>query len=347
MKLIYNLGGGLPDPMVFPRSFSSPIIPFERTLSFQDLDEELIRLLKYRGIDASKDEILITTGSIQGIFIFSNTLLNDGDKVALEYPTFAGAIRVFKSRNVIPVKLPVIPYYDINIKDKIKAVYTIPTGQNPTGIHMKLEDKKRILEMAEERDFFILEDDAYGLLTPEEPTIKSLDKNGRVIYITTLSKVFSSGLRLGIMVAKPSLIEKFRDMKEEIDGGNSSISLSLLYGSLKDGSFWEGISRAKRIYEEKKVIMEEALKKYLPEAEWTRPEGGLFFFIRVKGIDSDQLQEKLARKVLISPGTKFFFDGNGKEYLRLSFSYSTPNDIEKGIEIISQEIYEMKKNSKV
>lgn len=84
------------------------------------------------------------------------------------------------------------------------------------------------------------------------------------------------------MVAKPSLIEKFRDMKEEIDGGNSSISLSLLYGSLKDGSFWEGISRAKRIYEEKKVIMEEALKKYLPEAEWTRPEGGLFFSLGLR-----------------------------------------------------------------
>jgi len=336
VKLTYNLGGGLPDPSIFPKKISD--IHFEPEISFQELDKELLKILNYRGINAKNEELLLTTGSIQGIYIFSYSFIDPGDKIAIEYPTFAGAIKVFKARNPDLVKLPVIPYYNIEVKEKIKAMYVIPTGQNPTGINMKLEDKKRLLELAEEKDFIILEDDAYGLLTPEQPTLKSMDKNGRVVYITTLSKVFSSGIRLGIMVADKEINETFRKVKENIDRGNSTLSLSLLFESLKDGSFWEGLTRAKRIYNEKKSIMGEALNRYLPQAEWNYPEGGLFYFIKIKGINSEQLLTKVKDKVIFSPGSKFFFDGYGKEYLRLSFSYSSPEEIEKGIEIISKEI---------
>jgi 2-aminoadipate transaminase len=132
---------------------------------------------------------------------------------------------------------------------------------------MRLEDKKELLELAEEKDFIILGDDAYGLLNPEQPTLKSLDKNGRVVYITTLSKVLSPGIRLGIMVADKEIMEIFKLIKQNIDGGNSSPSLSLVYSSPKDGSFWDGLSKAKIIYKEKKEVMAETLKIYLPQAE--------------------------------------------------------------------------------
>ncbi len=337
-KLTCNLAGGLPDPRIFPRKIQIQKIPFGQETSFPELNKQILKILNYRGINAKEEEILLTTGSIQGIYIFAYSFIDKGNKVAMEYPTFAGAIKVFKSRNANLIKLPVIPYYDIEIKEEIKALYVIPTGQNPTGVHMKLEDKKRLIELAEEKDFIILEDDAYGLLTPEQPTLKSLDKNRRVIYLTTLSKVFSSGIRLGIMVADEEIIKLFTNIKENIDGGNSTLSLSLIYESLKDGSFWEGLTRAKRIYNEKKSVMGEALNKYLPKAEWKYPDGGLFYFIRIKGIDSEKLLEKVKDKVTFAPGTRFFFDGYGKEYLRLSFSYSSLEEINEGIKIISKEI---------
>lgn len=338
--MTYNLAGGLPDPRIFPRNLKIFEMNFEQAISFNELDNEILKILRYRGINAKKEEILLTTGSIQGIFIFAYAFINSGDKVAIEYPTFAGAIRVFKSRGAKFVKIPVIPYYDLKIKEEngIKAVYVIPTGQNPTGIHMRLEDKKELLELAEEKDFIILEDDAYGLLNPEQPTLKSLDKNGRVVYITTLSKVLSPGIRLGIMVADKEIMEIFKLIKQNIDGGNSSPSLSLVYSSLKDGSFWDGLSKAKIIYKEKKEVMAEALKRYLPQAEWNYPEGGLFYFIRINGIDSEKILEKVKDRVIFSPGTKFFFDGYGKEYIRLSFSYSRPEEINEGIKIISEAI---------
>ena len=144
MKLTYNLGGGLPDPSIFPKKISD--IHFEPEISFQELDKELLKILNYRGINAKNEELLLTTGSIQGIYIFSYSFIDPGDKIAIEYPTFAGAIKVFKARNPDLVKLPVIPYYyNIEVKEKIKAMYVIPTGQNPTGINMKLEDKKDFL----------------------------------------------------------------------------------------------------------------------------------------------------------------------------------------------------------
>lgn len=332
-----NMAGGLPDPRIFPRSFYSDI-PFEPSFMIPGLDREIKKVLSFRGINVSTDEFLLTTGSIQGIFLFSRTILNPGDRVAVEYPTFAGALRVFKSVKVSLVKLPVIPYYDLRLPENVKVVYVIPTGQNPTGINMRIEEKKALLEMAEEKDFLILEDDAYGFLNPEEPTLKSMDRVGRVVYLTTFSKVLSPGLRLGLMVAHEDLIREFIKVKENVDGRNSSVSMALLYQSLRDNSFWEGLTRAKRIYEEKKDIMAEALDKFLPNAEWSYPQGGLFFFVRIKGINSGNLLNKVKDDVVFMPGAKFFFDNCGLDYFRLSFSYSSPPDIEKGIEIISKNI---------
>ena len=237
------------------------------------------------------------------------------------------------------------------LEDKIKLyspklIYTIPNFQNPTGRTASLERRRKYLELAEKYNAVIVEDDPYGLLRYEGqsvPSIKSMDEDGRVIYITSFSKVISPGLRVGAAVAAPQVLRKMIIGKQATDVHTNSLSQAVIDAFLRMGYLSEQLKKSNRIHGERKNKMQEMLDKYFPSnVKYTRPSGGLFIWAELRdGINTlDVLKKATERDVAFIPGTHFFAEGDGLNTMRLNFSNSSFERIEKGVRILGETIAE-------
>lgn len=318
--------------------------------------DTLQTMLQKQGISAEKENILVITGSIQGAFLTAAGFIDPRDTIITESPTYSINLETFRLHRpkIIGISLDekgvriddLLKKLSELKKDNIhpKFLYTIPDFQNPTGISMDIERRKKLIELAKEFKVLILEDSPYYFLRYEgekKPTLKELGGD-HVIYVGSFSKVFSTGIRVGYLVAHKKIIQKFKLIKQGIDFCTPVLN-QLLIKKLIDTKFIEKqIKIVCDIHRKKLNIMLDALGKYMPEGiEWTRPQGGIFLWVQLpEEIDCDELLKRaVERKVAFTPGNAFFPENIPKNSnLRLNFTYPPEDKIEIGIEILAQVI---------
>ncbi len=363
---IISFAGGNPSPQSFPGSElaelsleilgknSATVLQYGVTTGMESLRETVAGNLRAIGIQARGGEVMITSGSSQGINLTARAFVNPGDVVLVESPTFLGALQTFYlyQAQVKSVHTDACGLIPEDLEEKIKRykpkfLYTIPTFQNPTGRTISPERRKKVLEICVKYGVFVLEDDPYRDLRysgDPVPPIKSYDTSNQVIYLYSFSKIISPGLRVGAVAADQAILDKFNICKQGEDVHTSNLSQALVDAYCKAGLLWEHISKICAMYKQQRDAMLWHLQTEFPgEVKYSVPDGGLFIWVELpKGMNAESLFEKaLARKVLFVPGEHFYCDQPEKNTLRLNFSMASVPQIEQGMATLAAAVKEM------
>ena len=364
-----SFGGGLPNPSAFPvdiihknidKIFEGDIknaLQYGSTEGYIPLRGVLAdRMKKNNNINCTLHDILMTTGAQQALFLSALCFLDPGDTYLSSVPTYLGAIQAF---GAFEANCESIPMTDVDIDiDSLrrnlkrlhrtginpKFLYTVSNFQNPSGETVSLSNRKELLDIASEYDFLIIEDDPYGELIFEGkfiPPIKSFDKKGRVIYVSTFSKILAPGFRLGWVIASKQILDKLVLAKQAADLCTNVFSQYVAYEYIKGGYLDKQVVEIKKLYKKKRDLMLDALKKYFPKgSKWTIPTGGMFIWITLpEGINTSiMLQKAIAEKVAYVSGDAFYPDGGNYNSMRLNFSFSEDEVIKSGIRRLSEVI---------
>jgi 2-aminoadipate transaminase len=284
------------------------------------------------------------TGSQQPLDLMGKIFLDAGDCVLTENPTYMAALQAFQSYEVrfaavptdedglIPEALP-----ELIEREHPKFLYTIPNFQNPTGVTLSAERRRALYTIAARYGLVILEDDPYGALRYAGlsiPSVKSLDTEGIVVYLSTVSKTIAPGLRIGWAVASEEIRHKLTIAKQAADLHTSSLDQRIVHRYLTDFDSDSHVERIRHSYGERFAIMDAALTETMPPGfTWTHPQGGMFLWVTCpEGVNTHELMlEAFARKVLFVPGRDFFPDASGQRFMRLNFSNASPEQIRIGI----------------
>ncbi len=348
---VISFAAGNPSPLSFPvekmHSVAEEIFQNEASFAFQygitegypRLREQISLRLKERfNTGSDDDEVIITTGGQQGIDLCAKVLCNEGDVVICENPSFIGALNAFRSYNTKLVGID-LENDGMNIEalenalkanPNAKMIYVIPTFQNPAGITTSLEKRKAILDLAKKYDVIILEDNPYGELRfsgEDVPTIKSLDTEGRVVYCSSFSKILSAGMRIGFVCGPKELVQKIVVLKQ-VNDVHTNLFFQMVASKFIDKyGLDDHINFIKKLYRDKCNLMLSELDKHIAgKAEYTRPDGGLFIWVTVKGGNGDEIAKKaIANKLAVVTGSSFNpIQGGYSPSVRLN--YSTPSD---------------------
>lgn len=358
-----RLSSGYPAPALVPseeiKFAVDRLLDEERDLPLHYLGSPRVPQLKkflqnrmeQRGVEASDDELIVTSGACQAIDLIARVLLDDEAVVAVESPTYMEALEVFQNYTEHYLTVPIdenglqtdlLASMLAERKEKgqplPRLLYTIPTYQNPTGTTLSPERRKQLLELAEQYDFLILEDDAYGELGfHDSPSLlKAMDLNNRVLYVGSLSKVVAPGMRIGWVVADSQIIDPLNWFKKDL---SHPFDQAAMASFLEGTDFDEHLKTLTTAYASKCASMLSALEEFLPPAvSWFVPKGGYFVWVKIPGVDTSKLlPEALAAGVSFVPGKYFFLNQQeGLEFLRLSFSYASEEEIVKGVELLGQ-----------
>lgn len=364
---IISFAGGAPDPNLYPKNEFAQIakeiletegataLSYGITEGYAPLRQWTRERLQSQGILKAEDDVIIVSGGQQGIDLCSKSLINPGDGVVCEEPSFIGGLNCFRSYNAELFGVPVLDdgldtdKLEELVKEhkNIKLLYTISTFQNPSGITISLEKRKKILELAEKYDFLIYEDNPYGELRfsgEEVPTLKSLDTYGRVIYFGSYSKVLAPGMRLGFTSAPAPLLERMIICKQTQDVHTNVLSQMIAYKFVTTYSIDEHIAKLRAAYGKKCKLMMDLMDKYFPASvKHTCPQGGLFLFCTLpEGYDSKELMKKaLDKKVAFVPGTSCMIDDKATyNTFRMNYSTASEEEIEIGIKALGEVITE-------
>ena len=353
---IISFAGGLPAPELFPVAEISEAcrrvlaeegpqaLQYGPSEGYPPLREYLAGEMRRRGIDCPFEQILITSGSQQAIDLCAKILLDPGDVVLTESPTYLAAIQVFQSYEARFVQVPtdddgLLPEALPPLIERYrpKLLYTIPNFQNPTGRTLSAARRAELVRIAAETGLTIVEDDPYGRLRyagEELAPLKSLDRTGQVIYLSTFSKTIAPGLRVGWAVARPEILQKMLIAKQAADLHTSSLDQRVIHRYLRDGDPEKHLAAIRRVYGERYRVMDRALRAGMPSGfGWTHPEGGMFLWVTCPPeVDTGELlQAAIEHKVMFVPGRDFVPDGSGRNFMRLNFSNAAPAKIEEGI----------------
>ncbi len=364
---VISLAGGLPDPRVFPRDELAEIAEFvireygDRALQYSPTPgvtpfrQVLREFLSSKGVKVgSEDSIVVTTGSQEGLFLIARVLVDPGDTVIVEEPTYLAAANVFREHGAVFEAVPVdsdgmrTDLLEEKLKKlraegtKVKLVYTVPTAQNPSGATMSQERRKHLIELSGTYDFLIVEDDPYSFFLFENVSfdyLKTLDREGRVIYLSTASKILAPGLRIGWVLAHKNIASVIEVSKQSVDLHSSTLSQYIMAEAIKRGVVDRTIEVARSIYREKKDVMMDALERFLSGmGTWTKPLGGFFTMVTVNAnVDMKQLLQEAVEKYKVAyvPGESFYPVSKKKNTMRLNFSYPSPEEIEEGVRRLS------------
>jgi 2-aminoadipate transaminase len=367
---IISLAGGLPDTSTFPAEdfsalmarvgaeSSAQALQYGPTEGIAAIKECIQEVMAAEGMDVGTDDLLVTTGGQQVIDLVCRTLLDPGDVVLAEGPTYPGAVPVFCSyqADVVQVEMD-----DDGMRiDRLEAeldrldregrtpkfIYTVPSFQNPAGVTMALDRRHALVRLAKQRELLVLEDNPYGLLRYEGdplPTLYALDGGEYVIYLGTFSKILSPGLRLGWTAAPPPVLEKLNLGKQAADLCSPPLSQYFVVAYFANRDWRAYLRVLVELYRRRRDAMLEALAEHLPaEAEWTHPRGGLFVWARLPDyIDTtDLLARALRDKVAFVPGRAAYLDGRGGSEMRLNFSGVHEDDIREGVRRIGKIVRE-------
>ncbi|MFP3319206.1 MAG: PLP-dependent aminotransferase family protein [Acidilobus sp.] len=366
-RKVLSLAGGLPGPEVFPKEDLARIasrvieelgdsaLQYSPTLGVMSFREAVADFVRSKGVKLlSDDRVAVTTGSQEAIYLLAMTLINPKDAIIVESPTYLAALNVFRYYGAEFVSVPIdengmkTELLEDKIKEakskglNVKLVYTVATCHNPTGVIMPDDRRKELLEVASKYDLLVIEDDPYSFFVFDDvpfTPLKTLDSEGRVIYLGTFSKILAPGLRLGYMVADRQITRMVELAKQMVDLHSSTLSQYIALYALKEGVVEKTIQKARVVYREKRDIMIESLEEYMPEgSHWFKPRGGLFAFIYLPdGVDTtDMLPMAIERGVAYVPGRNFFSDGSGVNAMRINFSYLPPDKLREGIRLIAE-----------
>ncbi len=367
---IISFAGGLPAPELFPleqceaaacrllHEHGATALQYGPTEGYLPLRRFICERMGRYGIKAEPSNILITSGSQQALDLVGKMLINPGDRVLVEEPTYLGALQAWNAYQADYVS---VPQDDNGLRTELlegalrvgpKFMYILPNFQNPSGTTLCLERRFDLVRLSNKYGIPLVEDDPYGALRFEGehlPPLVALDADyqtgaapnghgymeGNVIYLGTFSKTLAPGLRLGWVVAPVEVVDQLVMMKQGTDLQTSSFDQMLAYEMVKDGFMDEHIRTIRRVYRERRDVMLAALERYFPEGcSWTHPEGGLFLWARVpEWIDtSDLMAEAVQAKVAYVPGSAFYPDpAHGRNTMRLNFSNAEPVQMEEGM----------------
>jgi len=363
-----SFAGGLPNPEAFP-------VEIIRQLSHDVLEEDYISALQYgttegfvkfrqsvskymkKNQDSSvtADEIVITSGAQQGLELVGKVFIDKGDTVLLGKPSYLGAISAFTlyQPKFVGITLDndglkIDELRQVLKKEKPTFIYTVPTFQNPMGVTMPLERRKELIEIANDKDLIIVEDNPYSELRYSGkpiPPLKSLDTEGRVIYLGTLSKMLAPGFRMGWTAANPEIIDKIVMAKQGTDLCTNTFAQYVAY-KFMDLHLESHLKKINDMYSRKRKLMLDALEDYLGDSEikWTKPEGGMFLWMTLpENMSSRDLFKICTEKydVAFVPGDAFFFDSSGKNTARINYTYATDEQISEGVSRIAKGIKEL------
>lgn len=371
---VISLAGGNPAPELFPNNemakiaedvlTNNPVLALQYgiTEGYTPLRELVKELLEEReNIRGDFNDTIIVSGGQQGIELATKCLVNEGDVVIVEEPSFIGALNAFRSYGAKLVGVPVQEDgMDIDAlkkavaeNDNVKMIYTIPTFQNPSGITMSLEKRKAVYEIAKENNIVIIEDNPYGELVFEgekTPTIKSLDTEGIVIYSGSFSKIIAPGLRIGFVNAHKDIVAKMVVAKQVSDVHTPVLTQVLAYEYIKQNGLDKHIAEIRKLYKHKCKTMLDAIDKYFPKSvTHTVPNGGLFIWCDLNGdYDMNEIAKICtAKKVACVPGSTFMTDLDKPcSAFRLNYSTVTDEKIEQGIKILGEVLSQVVKGNK-
>lgn len=366
---IISLAGGNPASELFPADelskiagkilMTSPTVALQygTTDGYPKMKDCAIARAKEAGAYNEGDGVLIMTGANQGIDLTAKAIINKGDKIIVESPSFIGSLNAFRTYECELVGVDVeADGMDISkLEEALKAnsdaklLYTIPTFQNPTGTTMSLEKRKKVLELSSEYDLLIMEDNPYGDLRfrgEDLPTLKSLDTEGRVIYCGSFSKILSPGMRLGYVIGPPKLLEKVEMLKQVNDVHTPMLTQMMCVQFMKKYDINKYIAKNRKLYKEKCDTMISAMEEYFPKGkvEWTVPEGGIFLWCTCPTITdvSVVVNKALEKKVAIVPGSNFAIDQSlPSNKFRLNFSSASKSDITEAIKRLGEVLTEI------
>jgi len=366
---VISLAGGLPDTSTFPaatfaaqmtriaQESTAEALQYGPTEGFAETVDCIIEVMGAEGMLPDPDDVIVTTGGQQAIDLICKTLVDPGDVVVCEAPTYPGAVPVFCSYQAETIQID-CDEDGMRIEDleavlarldgegrRPKFVYSVPSFQNPSGVTMSLERRRRLVELARQRELLVVEDNPYGLLRfggEPLPPLYQLDGGDFVIYVGTFSKILSPGIRLGWAVAPPPVMEKIVLGKQAADLCTSTLTQHFVREYFSERRWQEYIADLIEIYRGRRDTMVAALREHFPaEATWTEPEGGLFIWATLpEYIDtSDLLAKALREDVAFVPGQAAYVDeSRGRSSMRLNFSGVGDEEIREGVRRIGRTI---------
>ncbi len=336
-------------------------LQYGNTGGLPELREEISRMLmETEGFAADPQEIIVTSGSQQGLYALPKILANPGDIIISEAPTYIGAISSFNVNGIRTIGIPMDEFgiktdlLEKTLEDlkrsgkKPRYIYVIPNFHNPAGYTLSLERRKHLLELSSKYGIPIVEDNPYGEIRfsgEKVPSLKKLDPTAEVTYLGTFSKVMTPGLRIGYLVSSTEVVRKVNLLKQAVALATDTLSEYIALEYLKRGIMKKQVPKTITLYRKKRDIMLSSLEECFPEGStWSRPDGGMFIWAEVdKSIDTTAMITKaLEKKVAYVSGSSFFPDGSKRNNMRLNFTFSEDDQIKEGImrlgEVISSEM---------
>lgn len=363
---IISFAGGLPAPELFPVEELKKVcedilnnngeiaLQYSTTEGYVPLREAICKRMENLGVKTSVKNIIITTGSQQALDISGKVFIDEGDIIICEEPTYLAAINAF---NAYMPEFKTVPMDEegmiIDELEKVlshnpnaKFIYTIPDFQNPTGRTMSLKRRKKLIEVANKFDVVVIEDNPYGEVRfagEKLPPLKYFDTEGRVIYLSTFSKIFSPGLRIGWVCAEDIFIEKYVPLKQSIDLHTNIFAQIMTAKYMEMFDIESHIEEIRQTYKHRRELMIKCIKEEFPKnTKYTLPDGGLFIWVELsKNIDTNELfNTAIKNNVAFVPGGSFHPNGNNKNTFRLNYSNMPDDRIIEGIKRLGRVIKE-------
>ncbi len=356
---VVSLAGGMPYVSALPqdlvlsaaertvREHGAVALQYGSGQGTPELREHILEVMALEGIRASVDDVVVTTGSQHALELMSKLFLDPGDVVIAEGPSYVTALTVFRSyqaevvhtamdaEGLVPEALRETIARVRAAGGRIKLLYTIPSFQNPMGVTLSWQRRMEVLEIARQNDILVLEDNPYGLLYFDQPppqAMRSVEEQG-VVYLGTFSKTLAPGLRVGWAVAPHAVREKLVLANEAAVLSPSSFAQTLISEYLGTADWRAQIDVFRGVYRERRDAMLSALGEQLPSLSWAVPDGGFYVWLRLpEHLDAKAMLPRAVKElVAYTPGTAFYADGGGRNAIRLSFCYPTPDFIREGI----------------
>ena len=328
------------------------VLQYGPTRGYKPLRDATVDIMRGRHITSGAERVVITTGSQQGLDLVARVLLDPGDVVLMELPSYTGAISAFRN---VGASLVGVKQLDggIDLEDleavyarlqregqRVKMLYVVPNFQNPTGLLMSLDRRLAIVDWAERHDVLIVEDDPYrDLYFPDVSTeaetrpVAADDRTGRVVYLSSFSKTLAPGFRVGWVSAPPPIAARIELAKQAEDLCSGAFDQRVVHEACRRGLLEQHIPVLRAHYQMKRDAMVRAIGQHLPgQVRWTPPRGGFFLWVALDGLRGQDLMAYAQKRgVIYVNGSAFFVDGSGQEYIRLSFSAPSPARIDEGV----------------
>jgi len=362
---IISFAGGLPAPELFPvealkqaglavmEEMGTIACQYSSTEGLPQLREKIVeRMAVKNNIHATPEQVLITSGSQQGLDFAARVFIDKGDVILVESPSYLGAINAFKACEPTFIEVPtddggmVMEELEkvLATTENVKMIYVIPDFQNPTGRTWSLERRTKFMEIVNKYEVPVIEDNPYGELRFENdtmPALKSLDTKGLVVYLGTLSKIMVPGFRLGWVCAKDEILSKFNTMKQGADLQTSTLTQLQANKYMDMNNLDEHVNKIREVYKHRRDVMMKAMKEYFPkEAKFTYPDGGLFTWVELPDyIDTKEMAlQCLEKKVAYVPGGSFFPNGGKNNCFRMNYSCMSDEKIIEGVKALAEVI---------